>query len=96
MPIENDFEQDYDLSCPTCGHSPLHNRTCENLWCDDGLIDENDDDPINFLPGESLSNCDECKGTGVEWWCPGCGENLSGKISSIDEDNKKSKLGTGD
>lgn len=75
-----DYEINDECSCPKCGHSPLHSRDCVN-FCDDGFFDESEDDPINFFPGESERPCNECKGTGVEWWCPNCGENLSGKLS---------------
>lgn len=73
-----DYDEDFDVHCPKCKHSPLHNRYCINFSCVDGYIDENEDDPINFMPGESLRMCPECYGTGVEWWCPKCGTNLSG------------------
>lgn len=51
-------------------------------------MDEYDDDPINFYPGESEYACPECKGTTVEVWCPGCGKNLSAMnvLSSDDDD----------
>lgn len=88
--MSDDYEIDYDVHCCKCGHSPLHNRGCTN-WCEDGYIDESEDDPINFFPGESEIRCPECKGTGVEWWCPSCGENLSGRLKECgwnpDEDN---------
>ena len=38
-----DYEIESDLSCPDCGHSPLHSRDCTN-WCEDGWIDESEDD----------------------------------------------------
>lgn len=76
-----DHEIDYEEKCFKCGHSPLHHRKCTAL-CEDGIFDLYDDDPINFDPGESVNICDECKGTGVEWWCPSCGENLSGRINA--------------
>ena len=72
-----DYEIDDEVSCPLCDHSPLHYRDCTN-WCDDGYFDESDDDAINYTPGESFRECEECHGTGVEWWCPKCGANLSG------------------
>lgn len=73
----DDYDVEHEGKCPKCGHSPVHSRDCIN-WCDDGYCDEHDDDPINFAPGERLVECDECKGTGIERWCPSCGENLSG------------------
>lgn len=72
-----DFDQEHDLQCPHCGHSPIHSRDCSNLFCEEGTIDDSEDDPINFYPGESTHLCEECRGTGVERWCPGCGQNLS-------------------
>ncbi len=82
----SDYEEDYELSCPKCGHCPLHNRDCAEIFCNEGFIDQSDEDPINFMPEESEYLCAECKGTGVEWWCPNCGENLSGKISQMERD----------
>jgi hypothetical protein len=84
--MEEDFEVDYDAQCPECNHSPIHYRTCQN-WCEDGWIDDYDDDPINCpIPGLEFTRCDECRGTGIETWCPNCGENLSGiKIHDEEE-----------
>jgi len=84
--MSDDYEIDSEGSCPKCGHSPIHYRDCTN-WCDEGYFDESDDDPINFIPDESYRRCDECKGTGVEVWCPKCGENLSGIKLQDDEDD---------
>lgn len=81
-----DYEVDYESSCSKCGHSPIHHRDCTNLFCEDGYIDESENDPINFMPGESLYGCEECRGTGIEVWCPNCGANLSGVEHSVDED----------
>jgi len=64
-----DYEQDYDECCPKCEHSPIHYRDCNELYCDEGYIDENDLDPINFMEGESYIICNECYGTGVQEWC---------------------------
>ena len=74
--FDEDYDIDYDQECPKCGHAPIHSRTCNN-FCDDGWFDEVDDDPINFMPGESFERCRECLGTGIEVWCPSCGANLS-------------------
>jgi len=80
-----EYEIDYDLTCPKCGHSPLHSRECMN-WCEDGFFDENDDDPINFAPGEAYRQCQECRGTGIERWCPFCGVNLLGMAIFTDNE----------
>jgi hypothetical protein len=52
------------------------------------MFDESEDDPINFMPGELYTQCAECRGTGVEVWCPECGENLSGlsDVFAVDQD----------
>ena len=84
-----DYEIDTDLYCCKCNHSPLNYRSCSGI-CEDGYTDESDEDAINFLPGDLLVMCPECRGTGVEWWCPSCGENLSGRLQECgltDEDN---------
>ena len=72
-----DFEEDYEECCPKCEHSPTRYRACSSLFCDEGYIDESEEDPINFMPGESLCRCQECYGTGVEEWCPSCGYDIS-------------------
>ncbi len=72
-----DYEIDDEVNCPKCNHSPIHYRNCNN-FCSEGYFDESDDDPINYMPGESFEVCSECRGTTVEKWCPGCGANLSG------------------
>lgn len=81
-----DYEVDHDESCPKCGHCPIHWRDCAVIGCDDGFIDMHEyDDPIFFDPGET-EPCQECKGTGIERWCPGCGANLSGvRLEGDDE-----------
>lgn len=74
--MEDDYEVDYDVYCPKCKHSPLHNRSCTNFYCEDGYIEEFLDDIE--IPGTGYEvECDDCKGTVVEWWCPKCGTNLS-------------------
>jgi len=71
---------DYDIvdhPCPKCGHEPTHVRHCQVIHCEDGYIDEHEDDAINFAPGEAYSVCQECRGTGIERWCPSCGHDLN-------------------
>lgn len=70
-----EYDLDYEGECPKGRHSPIHYKDCSN-FCEDGYIDESEDDPINFMPGESLHPCSDCRGTGVEVWCPGCGAKL--------------------
>ena len=83
----DDYEECHDTSCSKCGHRPIHQRDCTN-FCNEGYHDESDDDPINFMPGEELRECSECKGTGCERWCPSCGENLSGVELIWDDDEQ--------
>ena len=71
----SDYEIDFETPCPKCGHDRTHHRPCIG-FCDDGWIDEYDDDPINYMPGEEERLCLECWGTGTEWWCPECGLNI--------------------
>jgi len=66
------FEEDYEICCPECGESPIRGRSCSGLFCENGYIDESEDDPINFMPGQRLIPCDECNGTGYTRWCPNC------------------------
>lgn len=60
------------ISCPKCGNT-MATRDCDVIGCDDGYIDEADDDPINFMEGESYERCSECRGTGCHLWCRECG-----------------------
>jgi len=61
-----------DAPCPFCGHLPLHTRDCGH--CDDGFISLYDDDPL-WYDEDDVEKCDECRGTGVEIWCPNCGRD---------------------
>jgi len=77
MDFEVDYEVDYD-ECPKCNREPIHWRHCNQANCDVGYIDMHVyDDPLWWDEGE-YEVCDECNGTGIEKWCPGCGANLSG------------------
>ena len=76
-----DYDILYDCFCPKCGHSPIHSRDCTALFCDEGYIDESEDDPINCTPGNEFTMCKECKGTGFQQWCPSCGQDVSGLIN---------------
>ena len=66
----DDYEID-DRGCPRCGHGHTHSRKC-TVGCDGGEIVE--DDGLNQWPAD---HCDVCHGTGIEWWCPSCGADLS-------------------
>lgn len=80
-----EYELNYDDSCPKCGHSPLKYRDCIELSCEDGYIDESDE---NYeLQGTTVVKCDTCNGSGIEQWCPKCGKDLSGY--DFGPDNKK-------
>lgn len=81
----DDDVEDIEASCPKCNHYPLRSRDCTN-FCDDGYIDESEDDPINFYPGESERKCSECLGTGAVIWCPNCGADLTGMKIEYDDD----------
>ena len=81
------MSEEYEISegkCPKCGHDKIHSRYCQVFDCLDGSIDESEED--YFLPGTVIVTCEECKGTGVEVWCPKCGANLSGQ-DVFDNDN---------
>lgn len=75
------FTGDYDevetYQCPVCGARAVLSRTCNNVHCDEGFIDEYEDDPINFSPGESVYPCPDCYGTGTETWCSSCGLDVT-------------------
>ena len=71
-----DYEVDYDLECPKCGHTPLHSEGCKYCGDIEGTEDLSDDDPIDYAPG-TLVRCRTCKGHGIIRWCPGCGLDLT-------------------
>lgn len=70
--MTDDYEID-ERPCPKCG-GETRSRHCDELHCEDGYCDEYEDDPINYSPGEAFTICEECHGTGVQWWCPKCGD----------------------
>jgi hypothetical protein len=71
---------DSDESCPKCGHGPTRVRHCDVIGCDDGWVDEYDEDPINCSPGEYVA-CSECRGAGIVRWCPKCGADLIERVA---------------
>ena len=74
--FDDEIQDEYDTSCPSCGHSPIRSRRCSAMGCDDGWIDMHEyDAPLWYDEGEE-EMCDECSGTGVERWCPNCGLDL--------------------
>ena len=77
--MDDDVQYD-DGQCPNCKRwGTLRFRDCTEFNCEDGFIDEHEDDPINYAPGEEFSTCQECRGTGIVRWCSGCGTDLTGK-----------------
>lgn len=72
----DEYELD-DRECYNCQHCPTHYRECDEIGCCNGLIDMSEEDPLNYAPGEEFENCPQCKGAGVEWWCPACGTDLA-------------------
>lgn len=45
-------------------------QKCEGEWvecwngCEEGWVDEYDDDPINYAPGQEFRQCNQCHGNG--------------------------------
>lgn len=72
--------------CPKCG-TETNSRSCSAFDCDDGFIDEYEDDAINYAPGEEYRPCSECY-HGIERWCPaeGCGWRWRGEKLHTDEE----------
>lgn len=58
-----------DKDCPKCGEQ-LAERRCDNLGCDNGQVDEDDD----YRTSET---CTECNGTGWQEWCRSCGFDVT-------------------
>lgn len=73
--LDDDIE-DIDKPCPNCKAPTTRIKPCTVFGCDEGYIDEYEDDPINYAPGESFSECSECHGFGVHHWCPQCGYDM--------------------
>lgn len=69
----DDEIEDIETPCPNCRAQLTRRRPCIALMCDEGQIDEHEEDPINYAPGEAYTECDECRGHGFLHWCPACG-----------------------
>lgn len=76
------FDDEIQLSdepCPKCGKGTRW-AYCRRMGCDDGYVDMHEyDDPLWYDEGE-LERCNDCRGTGVEKWCPHCGWDLVLKV----------------
>lgn len=70
-PDDPDHEFYEEPRCPDCG-AETESDLCDVIGCDDGWIDDYDDDPVNYSPGESYEECTNCSGTGIVRWCPKC------------------------
>jgi len=82
------MQEDYEIDtceCPKCGHN-THSRRCSEITCNDGGIDESEEDYM--IEGSVIVECDVCKGTGIERWCPKCGAELSGVHFEDEEYNE--------
>ena len=64
------------IRCPKCGSEPVLRKNCHELHCENGYIDEYDNDPINFAMGEIEYPCPECEGSGQIVWCRSCGHQI--------------------
>lgn len=84
--MNEDYEIDYEQECPKCQITYSHYRNCDNIYCNDGMCDMNDEDPINYpSPGIDVYPCKECKERGIIEWCPSCGHEY--EINEINEIN---------
>lgn len=82
--MSDEIEQ-YEASCPHCGHYPLNCRDCSEITCQEGFIDESEEDYC--LPGTVMVECEECKGKGRILWCPACNADLTLHYFPEDEDD---------
>lgn len=72
-----DDMEDIDTPCPNCNAPTTRTRSCSVFGCEDGYVDEHEDDAINYAPGEEYSECGECFGFGALHWCPACGYDMN-------------------
>lgn len=75
-----------EVTCNKCNQSPVHACTCTAIACEDGMIDESDEDFC--VEGTVMVPCNECQGTGRIIWCPHCGADLSGEKIFDEEENE--------
>jgi len=84
--IDDDYEID-DGECPRCRESGcIRSRACDAIHCEDGYIDEYEEDAINYAPGEEFSVCHECHGYGVLRWCSKCGLDVQAFLNLEDRE----------
>lgn len=84
---EPDYDIDFETSCPKCNRSPIHSRSCPEILCQGGMIDESDEHYCT--EGTVMVCCQECNGTGRHVWCPHCGADLSGEnVYQNDDQNE--------
>lgn len=65
---------DYDIidePCPKCENNQTHWQGCDELGCENGLIDISEED--YEVEGTTYEKCQCCNGKGIEHWCPKCG-----------------------
>lgn len=72
-----DFEDQFEAVCPNCGNTTIFSEKCHELACENGYIDESDEDFC--VEGSIMVPCSECGGTGFITWCPACGADLTAK-----------------
>ncbi len=68
------YEDDYDRPCPHCGNPFTRWRRCQWSGCEDGYISLYDEDPL-YYDEDDEEMCEDCRGTGIEEWCPKCGKD---------------------
>jgi predicted RNA-binding Zn-ribbon protein involved in translation (DUF1610 family) len=73
--------------CPHCGAEAVAYRHCDNLLCEDGLIDDAlDNEDEYLLEGVSYSRCPDCRGAGIIHWCQSCGKDVEYPLAEYDDD----------
>lgn len=51
---DDEIEDEYDMSCPKCGHSPIRSCRCRAMGCNDGWIDMHEYCDISSDYGKEL------------------------------------------